>query len=168
MRRTDVCVKPCGAQDVLERSAMVAYVIARAVFALHILAALSRMVPCADAASCPLPLVAATIAAVAVDEEQGAALIGLCAHETRCRVLRQLGGGPARSWWQIEPVGRGEARRLDAARLEADPLYAASQALAIWGRGNAGAYACGDERKCRDAAAELRRYVASARWAMRW
>lgn len=143
-------------------------------FAVRILLALSRLTPCAPGdAACPgiharVACVIATVASESADPEHATALLlGIGAHETGFRTERQANGGPAVSFWQIEvpPAQR--------AALLADPIAAARLAL-LRARGCGGslrAYATGSchggGQEGARAAAELRRYVASARWAMR-
>jgi hypothetical protein len=103
----------------------------------------------------------AAIAVVALDardpEEAAARLLGTMAHETCARHERQLGGGPAIGWWQLEVPAR------ERAALLADPVAAARVALSRAG-GDLSAYAGAPGQT----AAELRRYVASARYALAW
>lgn len=145
----------------------------RAVLYVRVLATISALIQCAPAdTACPMrhEVAAATIAIVASEapgdtEANAAAMIGLGWHETRFATVLQADGGPARSWWQVEPVARGAMRKGEQERLATDTVYAATRALAAWHRGS-GAYACGDAHRCPRAAAELRRYVARATWAL--
>jgi hypothetical protein len=103
---------------------------------------------------------AAAIAHVAARDERpedaAIRLIAACAHETRCRFIPQLGGGPAIGAWQLE------VPRSQRAALEADDVAQARQALRA-ARTGWQAYGCGGE--CPEMAAELERYEARARWA---
>lgn len=138
----------------------------RAVLFARTLAALAILCPCApDDAACPsrhqtVAAVIATVATEADDPERAAVLLlAAGAHETRFRTMRQV-QGPAVTWWQLEVLER------ERAALLADPVAAARRALGIALRGW-GTYACGDARRCPDAAAELRRYEMAARFAFR-
>ena len=100
--------------------------------------------------------VAHAIALAAESEADAVALIGLCAHESGCRDVDQM-GGPAFGPWQCEPP-----RQLRAS-LRVDMLAQARWALRAWHHG-ARTYACGGG-DCERAAGELRAYVASAAYA---
>lgn len=137
-------------------------------FAVRILLALSRIVPCAPGdAACPgiharAACVIATVASESRSPEDAAALLlGIGAHETGFRTERQAKGGPAVSWFQVEVSPR------ERAALLADPIAAARLALLRARRCGLRAYACGRCDCGESAAKDLRRYVVNARWAMR-
>lgn len=146
----------------------------RAVMFARVLAAIGRLCPCPPGDNvCELhhERAAAAIAQVATDDDDpdGAAvlLIGAGAHETGFRTEREMGGGRAVSFWQVE------VPRSRRAAMLADPAAAAHQALraARACGGTMRAYACGscncgDGGRGEQAAAELRRYVNSARHAL--
>jgi hypothetical protein len=134
----------------------------RAALFVRVLGALGAMCPCApEDAACPArhELASAAIVGASESDSDAALLLGTLAHETCARTMVQV-RGPAVSWWQLE------VHRRERAALLNDPFLAARRALGI-ARGGMGAYACGDGRRCPDAAAELRRYVERAGWALR-
>jgi hypothetical protein len=104
-------------------------------------------------------------------EEAVAVLDGLLAHETCARTMVEVGGGAARSWWQLEPTAwTAPGRAEQTATWLADPKEAAREALrrARTCGGSMMAYAGGT---CSSrgpvharVAEELRRYVTSARY----
>ena len=128
----------------------------------HARAAVERMAPCrgeqGPRAACLRDhrAIAHAVSLAAESEADAVALIGLCAHESGCRDVDQV-GGPALGPWQCEP-----ARQLRAS-LRADLLAQARFALRAWHAGSK-TYACGGG-DCEKAAGELRHYVASAWWA---
>lgn len=129
----------------------------RAAFFSRVLSALTALCPGAPVEAAKA---IAVVAYEASDTDRAAVLLlAAGAHETCFRTLYQV-RGPAVSWWQLEVLER------ERAALVADPLAAARRALGIARKGW-GAYACGDFRKCPEAAAELRQYEAAATWALR-
>lgn len=142
---------------------------------------IERVCPCrGDVVTCDArhELAASVIGHVAAeDEDPGEALallIGTGCHETRFSTEMQVGGGPARSWWQLEPTAPTRTgREAQAAAWLDDPVLAARVALSrartcggslrgyAWGKCGQGS--AEQER----VAAELRRYVGAARLATR-
>jgi hypothetical protein len=115
----------------------------RLALCLRVLAAVTRLCPCAagDALCERLHRESASaIALVAYDapdtERAAALLVGAGTHETCFRVERQAAHGPAVTVWQLE-VPRGER-----AALLADPVRAARLALRT-ARSGWRSYACG-------------------------
>lgn len=83
---------------------------------------------------------------------------------TRFRVKRQMRGGPAVTWWQIE------AKRAEREALLADDIAAAWLALRIARtcRGDFTGYASGHCGGAPEAAASLRRAMLTARAGLGW
>ena len=132
----------------------------------HARVAVERLCPCRGDVACPRDhrRIAHAISLVAETEADAVALIGLCAHESGCRDVDQMGGtrrayGP----WQIE------TSRTQRAAWRDDLPPQARWALRAW-RAGATTYACGQRAEqataaCERAAGELRRYVTRAWWA---
>lgn len=136
----------------------------RAILFSRVLAAVSALCPGA-------PVEASAVITVAAYEDRdpvraAVLLLAAGAHETCFRTMYQV-DGPARSWFQVEPMGKTRKERAeDERRLLVDPLYAARVALGIARKGWS-AYACGKRDGCPAAAAELARYEMAATWAFR-
>lgn len=145
----------------------------RTAFALHVLAALTRLCPCTPADGLCLALHRESAVGIAIvsgeqrdPEHVAALLVGVGAHETCFRVERQTHGGPAVGVYQIEvPPAQRPA-------ILADPVLSARLALraARTCGGSMIGYAWGachgaDAAHLR-AAAELRASVLTAWWAL--
>ncbi len=135
--------------------------------AAHGIESMCRCLPADTACPATHRLAAHVLAAVAADDpdpDEALALdLGLIAHESCFRYVRQIGGGPARGWPQLEPTAHTRAgRAAQQAAWVADPVLAATDALRVARRGLLG-YGGGSP----EMAVELARWVARAREATR-